>query len=96
VSDTERMASALERIAAAIEAFTSSGAGVASSSPPPPPAAQAFAAQAPKPAQGAPTVCPVHNVEFRTTKRDGSPAKRAFCSKTDEDGNYCNEKGAWL
>jgi hypothetical protein len=95
VSDTERMATALERLATVIEAYISSGAGAASSSPPPPPAAQAFAAQA-APAATGPTDCPIHNVAFKTHRTDGTPYKRAFCSRKNDDGSYCDQKGPWL
>lgn len=93
----ERIASALERIAAALEEKADARdidhavAQVQAT-----PAAQAFASQQPAPAAPQALVCPVHNSEWRRTKGDGTPAKRAYCSKKNDDGSYCDQKGPWL
>lgn len=100
----ERIVSALERIAAALEARNPTvefrdGHFVPVAAPTPEPApvrAQAFVAQQPPAPVTGPEICPVHQVELRTTKSDGSPAKRAFCSKKNPDDTYCNVKGRWL
>lgn len=86
-----RIAAALNELAAAI--LDGEGAGSPPSLPAP---AAAFAnAQPPAAPAGDPGVCPIHETPWRTTKKDGTPAKRAFCSQKDADGNYCNEKGPW-
>lgn len=92
MSDTERMATALERIVTLLEGMAKPSLSVV----PPTPAAEAFATQAPPPGPTASLVCPVHNVEWRRTKGDGTPAKRAYCSKKNDDGSYCDQTGPWL
>jgi hypothetical protein len=89
---TQRIQNAISELTAAIiEHIEGGGAGVPSSSPAP---AAAFARAQPQTTSDF-GKCPVHGVEWRTTKGDGSPAKRAYCSQL-EDGNYCSEKGPWL
>lgn len=86
-----RLALALNELAAALLEHVEGDAGADSSSPAP---ATAFAQAQPATA-GDPGACPVHHVPWRTTKGDGSPAKRAYCSEKT-NGEYCNEKGPWL
>jgi hypothetical protein len=74
-----------ELVMAIIEHTQSAGAGVPSSSPAPVAHTTSNFGS-----------CPVHHVEWRTTKGDGSPAKRAYCSQKDDDGSYCDERGPWL
>lgn len=85
-----RLAAALNELAAALLDDTTGAAGAT----PPAPAA-AFAAAKP-PTQSDPGLCPVHETPWKTTKGDGSPAKRAYCSQKDADGEYCSERGPWL
>jgi hypothetical protein len=89
---TTRLALALNELAAAIlELSGDAGAGV----PPPAPAA-AFAKAQPAQVGASAGDCPIHGTPLRTTKGDGSPAKRAYCSGKMEDDSYCSEKGPWL
>lgn len=56
-------------------------------------------AVSPQPAGDAPESvgsCPVHGTPWRTTKRDGTPAKRAYCSGKQADGSYCDQQGPWM
>lgn len=93
--DFSRAVLALERIANALEARQNGPQQPQTQEPAPTPTAQAFAAQAP--VQANPTqVCPVHNVELRTTRKDGTLYRRAFCAQKNDDGTYCDVKGAWL
>ncbi len=89
MSDTERMANALERIATVLERKYGVDQGLAPQAPTPAPVAAAALAQAAG-------TCPIHATPWRTTKKDGSPSKRAYCSGKMEDGSYCNQQGPWL
>jgi hypothetical protein len=92
---TARLALALNELAAALLELAEDGNPVAG---PPPSAtgpAVAFASATP-PSPVPAGNCPVHNIPWRTTKSDGSPAKRAYCSQKNEDGSYCDAKGPWL
>lgn len=88
---TTRLALALNELAAALLEL-SEGDGADASSPSAPAAAFAQARPA---AQTDPGKCPVHGIDWRTTKKDGSPAKRAYCSEKT-DGQFCDQKGPWL
>jgi hypothetical protein len=87
----KRIALALIELGEAYLDYVEGGAG---GNPPPPPAAAAFASAAPA-AVTSVGECPRHHIPWRTTKGDGSPAKRAYCSEKD-DGQFCPEKGPWL
>jgi hypothetical protein len=41
-------------------------------------------------------VCPTHGTPWRTTKGNGDPAKRAYCSGKLPNGDYCDQRGPWL
>lgn len=91
MTDTERMANALERIVVLLESMADGkdiDRAVAHVAAP----VQATTTQA----APASLVCPIHNSEWRRTKGDGTPAKRAYCSKKNDDGSYCDQKGPWL
>jgi hypothetical protein len=88
----QRLMAALRELGDAIIEYTE---GTGAGTPPPPAPAAAFAAAQPA-AVTDPGKCPVHGIDWRTTKRDGSPAKRAYCSEKDENGTYCEAKGPWL
>lgn len=92
--NTTRLALALNELAAALlDSIEGDGAGVGSS-PAPAPAAAFAAARPPAPVSAG--QCPIHGTDWRTTKGDGTPAKRAYCSQKMEDDSYCTEKGPWL
>lgn len=82
------------------DSHSSAASGVASS---PATVAPAPAAATP-PAAGATTpaaapeggTCPRHGTPWTTTKRDGTPAKRAYCKGKLDDGSWCDQKGPWL
>jgi hypothetical protein len=40
--------------------------------------------------------CPVHGTPWRTTKGNGQPAKKAYCSGKMANGDYCDQSGPWL
>lgn len=91
--NTTRLALALNELASALlELSTGDGAGDGSPAPAP---AAAFAAARPA-AITDPGKCPVHGIDWRTVKKDGTPAKRAYCSERDEQGNFCDQRGPWL
>jgi hypothetical protein len=90
---TTRLALALNELAAALLESIEGGTGAGSSSPAP---ATAFATAKPAQVTGNAGDCPVHGTPWRTTKGDGTPAKRAYCSGKMEDDSYCSEKGPWL
>lgn len=89
---TTRLALALNELAAALLELAEGGGAGSPSSPAP---AAAFAAAQPA-AVTDPGSCPVHHIAWRTTKANGEPAKRAYCSERTDDGEFCNQKGPWL
>lgn len=93
MTDVERMVAALERIVVLLEQ-AADGKDIDRATAQVAAPAQPFVQTAPAAPQA--LVCPVHNSEWRRTKGDGTPAKRAYCSKKNDDGSYCDQKGPWL
>lgn len=92
MTDVERMVAALERIVVLLE-----GLDRRTFEPPAPTPFQAPAQAAPAAPQATVAgVCPVHGTPWRTSKKDGTPSKRGYCSGKMADGSYCSEQGPWL
>jgi hypothetical protein len=98
MTDTTRLALALNELAAALLEFTSGGAGESSSTPAPaaPSGPTAFANAAPTPTSEA--TCPIHGIPFTfkeggISTKTGKPYKGFFkCDGKDADGNWCQER----
>jgi hypothetical protein len=83
---------------------TTQGQGAMASGPAPQartdpagPAPSVPQAVSPQPVAAQPDgVCPTHGTPWRTTKGNGDPAKRAYCSGKLPNGDYCDQRGPWL
>ena len=91
MSDTERMAAALERIVGILELhYGIGGSAINVSAGSGPPLTTTSTVQPPV------SVCPIHGTPWRTSKKDGTPSKRGYCSGKMDDGSYCAQQGPWL
>lgn len=93
MTDVERMVAALERIVVLLEKQDQRAKIVVTDAPPFQPPAQAAPAAPQATVAG---VCPVHGTPWRTSKKNGTPSKRGYCSGKLADGSYCSEQGPWL
>lgn len=89
MTDVERMVAALERIVVLLE-------GLDRRTFEPQPFQQPAQAAPAAPQATVAGVCPVHGTPWRTSKKDGTPSKRGYCSGKMADGSYCSEQGPWL